>query len=185
MPVEEAIRKKVKTRMTMTLKRCTIADLDTVRDVSARTFTQTFAAQNTADDIDAYIAESFARETLAAQLTEPQTLFFLVCVDEDVAGYLKLNLGGAQTENRGGNAMEVERIYTLARFKRQGLGTVMMKRAVEEATTRGLATVWLGVWEHNHPARRFYESLGFSVCGSHVFTLGSDEQTDLLMELKI
>ena len=58
----------------------------------------------------------------------------------------------------------------------------MMTRAFDEAASRGLDTVWLGVWEHNHAARAFYEHLGFVAFGSHVFTLGNQEQTDLLMK---
>ena len=94
----------------------------------------------------------------------------------------RLAVVAAQTEQVGEDALEVERIYALRRFKRQGLGTLMMERAMNEAANRGLNTVWLGVWEHNVAAQRFYERLGFSVFGSHVFTLGDDEQTDLLMK---
>lgn len=115
-------------------------------------------------------------------MREQESAFFFAVIDDDVAGYLKLNVGAAQTEQVGEDALEVERIYALRRFKRQGLGTLMMERAMNEAANRGLNTVWLGVWEHNVAAQRFYERLGFSVFGSHVFTLGDDEQTDLLMK---
>ncbi|MFT3945144.1 MAG: GNAT family N-acetyltransferase [Ancrocorticia sp.] len=164
---------------------CTEADLDILRKVSIETFVETFADQNTEEDIEEYVRTSFSREELSRQLREPESVFCFAVVDGEVAGYLKMNVGAAQTEQVGEDALEVERIYASQRFKRQGLGTLMMRRAMSEAISRGLHTVWLGVWEHNHAALRFYERLGFAAFGSHVFTLGDDEQTDLLMKLTV
>ncbi len=168
--------------MSITIKPCTEADLDDLRKVSIETFVETFGDQNTDEDINEYVRNSLSRAELRRQMREQESAFFFAVIDDDVAGYLKLNVGAAQTEQVGEDALEVERIYALRRFKRQGLGTLMMERAMNEAANRGLNTVWLGVWEHNVAAQRFYERLGFSVFGSHVFTLGDDEQTDLLMK---
>ncbi len=167
--------------MSATIKPCTGADLEDLRKVSIETFVETFADQNTSDDIAEYVRTSFSQEELRRQVGEPGSAFFFAVVDDEIAGYLKVNVGAAQSEAAGEDSLEIERIYALQRFKRQGLGTLMMRRAIEEASERGLRTVWLGVWEHNIAAQRFYERLGFSVFGSHVFTLGDDEQTDLLM----
>ncbi len=171
--------------MSAVIKPCTEADLDDLRKVSIETFVEAFADQNTAEDIEEYVRTSFSEDELGRQVREPESAFFFAVVDGEVAGYLKVNVGAAQTEAVGEDALEVERIYALQRFKRQGLGTLMMRRAIEEASERGLRTVWLGVWEHNHAALRFYERLGFSAFGSHVFTLGDDEQTDLLMKVSV
>lgn len=168
--------------MSITIKPCTEADLDDLRKVSIETFVETFGDQNTDEDINEYVRNSLSRAELRRQMREQESAFFFAVIDDDVAGYLKLNVGAAQTEQVGEDALKVERIYALRRFKRQGLGTLMMERAMNEAANRGLNTVWLGVWEHNVAAQRFYERLGFSVFGSHVFTLGDDEQTDLLMK---
>lgn len=168
--------------MSITIKPCTEADLDDLRKASIETFVETFGDQNTDEDINEYVRNSLSRAELRRQMREQESAFFFAVIDDDVAGYLKLNVGAAQTEQVGEDALKVERIYALRRFKRQGLGTLMMERAMNEAANRGLNTVWLGVWEHNVAAQRFYERLGFSVFGSHVFTLGDDEQTDLLMK---
>ena len=45
--------------------------------------------------------------------------------------------------------------------------------------------MWLGVWEYNPRAIRFYEKHGFVEVGSHVFQLGKDPQIDLLMQKKL
>lgn len=43
----------------------------------------------------------------------------------------------------------------------------------------------LGVWEHNHRALRFYEKNGFIAFGTHIFQLGNDQQTDILMKKSV
>jgi ribosomal protein S18 acetylase RimI-like enzyme len=48
-----------------------------------------------------------------------------------------------------------------------------------------VSDAWLGVWEDNHRAIRFYEKNGFEKFDSHPFILGESKQTDLLMKLRI
>lgn len=171
--------------MPIELRAASIADLEDIRRIGIAAFTETFGPDNTEEDLAQYIAESFAPEILTAEFSAPGSSFYLMKVDDEGAGYLKLNTGDDQTEDRGDGALEVQRVYALAKFKRMGLGTAMMNLAIQRARELGLHKVWLGVWEYNAPARAFYEHLGFSVAGSHVFTVGSDDQTDLIMELRV
>ena len=83
------------------------------------------------------------------------------------------------------DALEIERVYVLKRFKGRGLGRLMLEKAFEEARARGAESVWLGVWEHNDAALGFYEHLGFEVFGSHSFHIGKTRDTDLLMRRKV
>jgi ribosomal protein S18 acetylase RimI-like enzyme len=94
---------------------------------------------------------------------------------------MKLNTGSAQTETVGGDAMEIERLYILSHFKRHGLGTAFIRQAENAAVSQGISTIWLGVWEHNEPAKQFYTRMGFIKTGQHVFMLGDDQQTDHIM----
>ncbi len=166
----------------MKLVPCTERNLDELCLISTETFVEAFGEQNSVKNLDSYVRQAFAPDVLLQELMNPQSFFFLAYADRDLAGYLKLNLGEAQSENMGQGALEVERIYTLRRFKRRGLGRTMMDRALNEAVSRALDTIWLGVWEHNSEARKFYDHLGFIVFGSHVFTLGGEDQIDLLMK---
>jgi ribosomal protein S18 acetylase RimI-like enzyme len=103
-------------------------------------------------------------------------------VDEAIAGYLKLNIGHAQSEDMGDNSLEIERIYVCKTFQRRGLGRVFVDEAVLVAAGLAKSKVWLGVWEHNENAIAFYQKMGFNLTGtSHDFYLGTDRQTDLLM----
>lgn len=167
------------------LRPCTPNSLDTLRQVSIDTFTETFGQQNTKQNLADYIEKAFSTNTLLAELENPESKFFLAMADGQAIGYLKLNVGHAQTERENDNALEIERIYVRERFKGHGLGKAMVEQAISEASHQGLTKIWLGVWEHNSAARRFYEHFGFQVTGSHTFALGNDNQTDLIMELDL
>ena len=45
--------------------------------------------------------------------------------------------------------------------------------------------IWLGVWEKNERALEFYKKNGFVAFDQHIFTLGTDVQTDILMKLEL
>ena len=164
-----------------TITACTLRDIDDLSAVGEHTFRETFQALNTAENMDAYVRTAYARDALAAELDTPGTGFFLLRVSGVVAGYLKINVGAAQTDDVGPDGLQVERIYVLAAHQREGLGQFMLDYACRLARLRSLGTIWLGVWEHNNSAMAFYAHLGFVQFGAHDFMLGDDRQTDLLM----
>ncbi|MCI2148108.1 GNAT family N-acetyltransferase [Bifidobacterium crudilactis] len=165
----------------ITFTTCTAANLDELRSLCIDTFTDTFAKDNSPEDMNAYVERSFSPERLDSELSNPRSTFIMAYIDGIPAGYMKLNTGTAQTEVMNDDAMEIERLYILTRFKRHGLGTSLIRQAEETAMAQGASTIWLGVWEHNEPARSFYTSRGFVKTGQHVFMLGDDEQTDHIM----
>lgn len=167
--------------MTVTLTPCTPADLPVLQAVSRATFADTFGAENSAADLAAYLDRAYSLEQLSSELAQPTTQFIFVRVDETVAGYLKVNWGSSQSDHEGENLLEVERIYILPDFKRQGLGRQLFTYAEQLARQLEKAGIWLGVWEHNLPAQKFYQRLGFQEIGDHVFQLGSDAQRDLIL----
>jgi ribosomal protein S18 acetylase RimI-like enzyme len=70
----------------------------------------------------------------------------------------------------------------LAEFHGQKAGAALMQHCLGLAMMAGYDVVWLGVWEHNYKALNFYRKWGFEVFGSHIFRLGDDEQTDVMMK---
>lgn len=95
---------------------------------------------------------------------------------------MKMNFGAAQTERVSENAAEVQRLYVAAACKGRGIGTRLLSLAESCAKEAGASVLWLGVWENNFAARKFYEKLGFSRVGAHTFVLGGDAQTDFIMQ---
>ena len=149
--------------------------------LSRQTFTEAFAAVNEEKYMSAYMDVAYAPEQLSRELANPHSRFFFACEGEHPVGYLKINFGEAQSDIRDPEAMEIERIYVLKAFQGKGVGQLLMDLAMTEAAIAGVRYVWLGVWEYNPLAQRFYRRNGFEVFGEHVFWLGEDKQTDILM----
>ena len=157
-----------------------LADL---RNISIQTFTETYADKNTEEDLALYIKNSFALDKLNAEVGNKGSSFFLA-VEKDIAiGYLKINRGDAQTDLQDTDSLEIERIYVAQSHQSQGIGRLLYKKAIQVAKDLSLSYIWLGVWEHNPKAIQFYESNGFVAFDKHVFILGDDEQTDILMKV--
>ena len=166
-------------------RQCTMDDLAELQAISSKTFFETFAAQNTPEDMDAYLKSAFSLEKLRAELLEPDSAFYFLFVGSELAGYLKLNSSGAQTEIHSEDCLEIERIYLDKRFQGKGLGNCLIDKAIEIARQRGKRTLWLGVWENNTRALAFYEKNGFRKVGEHNFVIGSDRQTDFIMSREL
>ncbi|WP_455587992.1 N-acetyltransferase family protein [Bifidobacterium sp.] len=160
-------------------------DVNTIRDLSIATFAETFASLNTEEDMEQYNERHFSTDELQREIDNPDSTFMVAKVDGVPAGYMKVNVGDAQTEEMLGNRMEVQRLYILRQYKRNGLGTRFMHTAFDMARAQGKSVIWLGVWEHNDAAIAFYKRMGFVQFGSHDFVLGEDRQTDLLMEAAV
>ena len=107
--------------------------------------------------------------------------FYFLYWDGKLAGYLKLNEASAQTDLHDEQSLEIERIYVSKEFQGEGLGRYLMDQAISIAIQRKKKYVWLGVWEKNEKALRFYRRNGFYQIGTHSFVMCDDEQTDYIM----
>lgn len=168
------------------MERCTIRPVDpsevrSLAELGRRTFVAAFASGNAPDDLAAYVERAFGIERIAAELASPDSHFFFAEVGGELAGYLKINTGDAQTERIDGETLEVERIYVDSRRQGRGVGKALLDFSLEEARRRRCDTVWLGVWENNAGAIAFYDRQGFAPFGRHDFVIGTDIQTDILM----
>lgn len=153
--------------------------------VCQQTFRETFAGQNTQENMDRFLENEFSLEKLLKQVRNAESLIFLVKWKENVAGYLQLNIGNAQTEPMGKNSLEIQRIYVLKAFQGLGIGKFLLDTAYAQALEYGKRKVWLGVWEHNTKAMAFYARQNFTKIGSHTFQLGDDNQTDFILSKTI
>lgn len=163
----------------------TDADISRLRAISIQTFRETFAGTNTAADMEQYLEQQLSEEQLLKEWHTAGATFYFAVLDGAVAGYLKLNTGAAQTEQKIPEALEIERIYVPASFQGKGIGALLMDKALQIAREAGLNKVWLGVWEHNRKAIDFYHRYGFVAFDQHIFRLGNDEQTDILMKISL
>lgn len=132
-----------------------------------------------------YLEEGFSSEKLSDELNNKNSEFYFAALDNNVIGYLKLNFGQSQTELKDDKALEIERIYVLKEFHGKNVGQLLYDKAMQIARQINANYVWLGVWEENSRAISFYKKNGFVEFGKHIFKLGNDEQTDIMMKLQL
>ena len=161
------------------------SDLPELQEIGRATFIEAFGAANAPNNMEKYLNEKFSLEALATELANPESLFFFAESDGETLGYLKVNFGAAQTEPLSGRSLEIERIYVLADYYGQGVAKLLFNQALDIAGEKAKDVIWLGVWEENPRAIRFYEKNGFKEFGRHKFMLGDDEQIDIMMKLEI
>jgi ribosomal protein S18 acetylase RimI-like enzyme len=170
---------------TILTKRITLDDLEKLQMIGRKTFEETFSASNSEENMRNYLEEGFAAEKLTAELNNQNSAFYFAMVKEEVVGYLKVNFGESQTELKDSKALEIERIYVAKEFHGKSVGQVLYDKAIQIAKQQDAEYVWLGVWEENPRAISFYKKNGFVEFDTHIFKLGDDEQTDIMMKLKL
>ena len=161
------------------------AQLAQLQAIGRQTFTETFSSTNSEENLNAYLQYGFSTAKLTAELNNPNSEFYFATLNDKVIGYLKINFGIAQTELQDPKAMEVERIYVLGEFQSKKVGQLLFEKALAIAKNKKVDFIWLGVWEENHRAIRFYTKNGFVAFDSRIFLMGNDKQTDILMKLQM
>jgi ribosomal protein S18 acetylase RimI-like enzyme len=164
------------------IQRATPLDVKKLQEIGRTTFYESFAHLNSQEDMQEYLEQSFSIDKLTGELSNKESQIYFAMLDERMIGYLKINFGQAQTEKLDHDSLEIERIYVLKDFHGQKVGQVLYQKAVEIAHEMKVIYVWLGVWEENHRAIAFYEKNGFATFDKHLFRLGNDVQTDLMMK---
>lgn len=170
---------------TILYRRLISADLAVLKSVAETTFQHAFAVYNTKEDMEQYMAEAFAPERIKKELEDPDVAYYLAWIKDEIVGYIKLNTNEAQSDLKDPTSMELERIYVVPSWQNQGIGKFLLEEAILLARQAGKKFLWLGVWDQNHGAIRFYQRHGFTKFGTHDFYLGNDRQTDYLMRLDI
>lgn len=174
--------KQMTEELPVTLRRANPDDANLLAELGARTFEETFADENSSEDMAAYLAENFNLAQQTAELAEPGSMFLIAEVGGVAAGYGKLHAGEPAEGIEGAKPIELVRLYALREWLGRGVGAALMRACLDEARRGGYETIWLGVWERNARAQAFYRKWDFRAVGEHVFQLGSDPQRDILMQ---
>jgi ribosomal protein S18 acetylase RimI-like enzyme len=169
----------------LSLREAEIADLASLLDVAQTSFVQAFTEGNNPENVQAYLSQAFTQVQLEKEWRNPASTFLLASLEGKLVGYTKVNLAAAQTDVQDPDSLEVARLYTLEEVWGRGVGQFLLDAALAFAKEKGKTFVWLGVWEHNARAIRFYEKNGFKAFGSHPFPFGDEIQNDWLMRVEV
>jgi GNAT superfamily N-acetyltransferase len=154
-------------------------------ELGARTFRDTFAAENRPEDIEAFLASHYRPDIQAAELADPRNLYLLAEVGGTPAGFALLRDHPIERGVPGARPLMLSRLYVDRPFLGAKVGAALLGRCVEEARARGHDVLWLGVWERNARALAFYARWGFTEVGEMTFVLGEDPQRDLVLALRL
>ena len=172
--------------MPVRIRPAVLADADALSHLGASTFRETFRADNTPEDMDRYVAEAFSPEQQAAEIADPSGTVLVAEHSDDsgateLVGYAHVVTGSVPAAILGPAPLELKRLYVARAWHGRSVAQALMDAAIAAARARGAQTLWLGVWERNARAARFYAKYGFTRVGEHTFMLGSDSQTDWLL----
>lgn len=159
-----------------------LEDWETLQTIGKETFSETFSGDNSKEEMDLYLEKSFNKEKLTDELNNSDSFFFIAWEEDNPIGYLKLNSGNAQTELQDKTSLEIERIYVRSSYHGKKVGQLLYDKALNVAKEQRKTYIWLGVWEENLRAVNFYKKNGFVEFDKHIFRLGNEEQTDLMMK---
>lgn len=171
--------------MEIKVKKCGIDDLDKIIEIGTETYHSTFSKYCSKEVMNSYLEEAFDRNRMLFELSNKNSHFYFAFANNQLAGYLKINIDDAQCDLKDKNGLEIERIYVKDQFKRNGIGIKLINIGIEKAIVYKKEFVWLGVWEKNKTAIGFYKKNGFVEIGTHSFRMGDEMQNDYIMKKDI
>ena len=167
------------------LIKVTAHDVATLQQLSTKTFIATYDEYNTEENMRHYIETEFSTEKLLTDINNPYSGVYFAMQGKDAVGYIKVNYAPSQTDLNDPKSLELERIYVLAEHQGKKIGQFLLEAARNIAVEKNLDYLWLGVWDKNINAQKFYAKNGFTVFGNHTFMLGDDKQQDILLKLSL
>lgn len=169
----------------MNIRKATPQDNFLLANLGARTFADSFGADNTPEDMADYLKGSFSPEKQAAELAEEGTTFLIAEIDGQPVGYTRLRQDPPPDCVTGLLPIEIVRLYAVKEWIGRGVGAALMQASLDEAARTGHDIIWLDVWEKNPRAIAFYQKWGFQKVGEQGFQLGSDLQNDWIMARQV
>lgn len=164
------------------IRPATIDDAAALAALGRRTFSDTFAADNTPENLAGFLDATYSEALQRDELAAPHLTYLVAGRDDgSLAGFALLRRGNTSTVVTDPSAIELQRLYVDRLWHGTGLAQALMAECRRVATDAGANAIWLGVWERNARALRFYEAQGFVAIGQQRFTVGSDPQTDTVM----
>lgn len=161
------------------------SDLPNLIKLARKTFEESFAADNTPENMTFYINEAFHPDKLRREMEEAGSRYFVAEISKTLVGYARVRHSDEVKDQISENSIELQRIYVDKDYQRLKIGVSLLQTCIAYAKDQGFDWIWLGVWENNLKALAFYKKWGFEKFGNHIFQMGDDPQTDWLMKKRI
>lgn len=169
----------------ISINKVRLEEITNLQTISRSTFYETFKDSNSEEDMNHYLENDLSLSQLEDELKNPLSEFYFAKDNEFIVGYLKITFHNGHELPQKEKGMEIERIYVSKTHLGTNVGKLLLEKSNLRAIENSCNYIWLGVWEHNPQAIRFYEKNGFIKFGTKKFKLGSDIQTDYLMKIDL
>ncbi|MBX3604724.1 MAG: GNAT family N-acetyltransferase [Piscinibacter sp.] len=163
------------------IRRAQPGDAAALAAFAARTFEETFGADNRPEDMQAHLAASYGEAQQSRELADPQVATLLACRGEVLVGYAQVRCRPPPASVAQADCIELHRFYVDRPAQGRGVAGELMAAVRDAARAFGARFLWLSVWERNPRAIAFYAKQGFVDRGSTVFWVGPDRQTDRVL----
>ncbi|MBX2915735.1 MAG: GNAT family N-acetyltransferase [Cyclobacteriaceae bacterium] len=167
------------------VEQASFEQLPAMQQVAITSYTDTFADSNTPENLKAFLDSTYNLPQLVREFHEPGSKLYLAVDENDVVGFVRLRQSNEVISYLGENTIELQRLYVLPAAQGKSVGKLLMAQAVEYAIANKFEWIWLGVWEKNYKAQKFYERWGFERFSEHTFWMGDDPQVDWLLKKKL
>lgn len=157
------------------------ADAQELSLIAEKIFRDTFSVFNTKEDMDEYCKKSYSKEIQQNELADKSKCTFLCKSDNKIIGYAQINWNNRFDGIQDKSQAEIQRFYILKDWHGAGIAQNLMNTILDSIRQQNIKHVWLGVWEKNERAKRFYKRFGFTEIGEHIFFLGKDAQRDVIL----
>ncbi|MFN0081266.1 MAG: N-acetyltransferase family protein [Ferruginibacter sp.] len=165
------------------MRRITLEDVPALSFIAKKTFYDTFTGTCSEDDMAHFLEQYYNEITLANEVADSAMEYFIAEIEGEIVGYILFSNGKEDfAEIHGSTALELKRFYISKEYHGKGAAQQMMNFFLNHAKAQGYDTVFLGVWEFNYRAQKFYSKFDFKQTShKHDFPIGNTPQTDVYM----
>jgi ribosomal protein S18 acetylase RimI-like enzyme len=167
------------------IRKATKEEVPAVRELAIEVYTDTFAAHNSEENMVAFFNENYSLEKFNTEFEEPGSSLYIAVDNLKIVGFLRLRKNDEAADKLGTNTLELQRLYVHKEYHGTPVAKLLMEKTFEVAKDLKVEWLWLGVWEKNLRAQKFYSKYGFERFGEHVFQMGDDPQIDWLLKKKM
>ena len=166
--------------MSLAIRRATVADAEMLSALAMRTFYDTFTGTCTEEDMGHFLNQYYNAAQITRELADPNDHIYLMMNGEQAAGYIRFGVNEVPFDyNKNLKALELNRLYVDKDYKGKGIGRKLTDLYENYGRDHGYKLLWLGVWEHNYAAQKFYAANGYAYTGvDHPFPIYKTPQTD-------
>lgn len=168
--------------MNLNIRKAEISDANLLSVIASVTFYEAYFDTDEPDSIARYIVETYNSDQIKSELEDNNSTFFIPELESKAVGFAKLRENSIPECLQGENTIELQRIYLVERVWRKGFGRILMEKCLETAKQKGFESLWLGTWEENVKARKFYEKLGFAKVGEYQYFYGDYLATNFVLK---